>query len=242
MHARELRWDGCLNVRDLGGHPTRDGRETCFGAVVRADSLFQLTAEGWRALVAYGIRTIVDLREDQERSDDAPRDGQVELVHAPFRESDEKSARIEREFADLDDRADVYRVFLRHFAGGVAVSLRAVASAAPGGVAVHCVGGKDRTGLLAAFMLHLAGVDHEAIAADYAVSEERLRPREAEWLAEAQTEEERDIIRRRSRTPAEAMLRVFADLEREYGSVEGYLRFAGAAESDFERVRRRLLG
>src|SRR5919199_3968254 len=72
LHRRELSWEGCLNVRDLGGHPTSDGGVTAYGAVVRADSLRSLTEAGWRAAVAYGIRTVVDLRGDHERADDVP--------------------------------------------------------------------------------------------------------------------------------------------------------------------------
>lgn len=50
------------------------GRETRWGAVVRADALDRLTATGWSALKAYGVRTIIDLRNDDERGPDvAPR-------------------------------------------------------------------------------------------------------------------------------------------------------------------------
>jgi protein-tyrosine phosphatase len=51
MTERRLDWEGCLNVRDLGGHPTEDGGETRMGAIVRADSVRQLTEAGWAALV-----------------------------------------------------------------------------------------------------------------------------------------------------------------------------------------------
>ena len=72
LGARDLLWDGCLNVRDLGGHPTEDGGETLFGAIVRADSLERLREAGWRALVEYGVRTIIDLRLDEERNGGVP--------------------------------------------------------------------------------------------------------------------------------------------------------------------------
>jgi hypothetical protein len=52
LRDRELAWEGCLNVRDLGGHRMRDGRQTGYGAVVRADSVRQLTDPGWEALLA----------------------------------------------------------------------------------------------------------------------------------------------------------------------------------------------
>ena len=46
-----LDWDGCGNVRDLGGLPAADGRRTQRGALVRADALDRLTARAgprWR--------------------------------------------------------------------------------------------------------------------------------------------------------------------------------------------------
>ncbi len=70
--SRNLVWDGCVNVRDLGGHPTEGGRETHYGRIVRADTVRTLSEEGWRALLDYGIRTVVDLRTDRELEEDAP--------------------------------------------------------------------------------------------------------------------------------------------------------------------------
>jgi hypothetical protein len=64
---RHLDWDGCFNVRDLGGLRTADSRTTRWGAVVRSDMPDRLSAAGWSALTAYGIRTIVELRNHHER-------------------------------------------------------------------------------------------------------------------------------------------------------------------------------
>jgi protein-tyrosine phosphatase len=249
--SRDLAWDGCLNVRDLGGHATEDGGETRFGAIVRADSIRQLSEAGWAALVDYGIRTVVDLRGDHERQDDPPAHLDVGVVHVPFSEASEReleeiAAEIEAAAAAAPDPAartrDVYLIFLERFKQNVAAGLRAVASAPEGGVVVHCVGGKDRTGLLTAFLLDLAGVGVEEIAADYALSEELLRPRHDAWLAAAETEAERERVRRVSRTPAASMVGVFEELQLRYGSVEGYLLAAGAEPDDLVRARIRLRG
>src|SRR5207237_3157705 len=62
LRSRELAWEGCLNVRDLGGLPTEDGGQMRYGQVVRADSVRQLTDAGWKAVADYGVRTVVDLR------------------------------------------------------------------------------------------------------------------------------------------------------------------------------------
>src|SRR5207248_5788730 len=67
---RILSWDGCVNVRDLGGLPLADGGETAYRVVVRADWLPGLSEPGRRALVDYGVSLIVDLRPEQEDRDD----------------------------------------------------------------------------------------------------------------------------------------------------------------------------
>ena len=138
--------------------------------------------------------------------------------------------KVESVAEDAPDAAtatrEVYLIFLESFKHNVAAAIRAVAQAPEGGVVVHCMGGKDRTGLITAFLLHIAGVDTEQIAADYALSEERLKPRHEEWFASAETEAERERLRRIAQTPAESIVGVFEELERRYGSVEGYLRAA----------------
>ena len=62
MNDRFLTWDGCKNVRDLGGLRTQDGRTTRPGAILRSDTPGRLTPAGWAALYDAGIRTIVTLR------------------------------------------------------------------------------------------------------------------------------------------------------------------------------------
>ena len=251
LQPRDLIWDGCLNVRELGGLPTADGGETRLGAVVRADSVRQLSEDGWQALVDHGIRTVVDLRGHDERAEDPPAELPVEVVHVPFFEADdaewrEIAAELDAAAAAASDTAtatrDVYLIFLERFRENVAAAVRAVANAPDGGVVIHCVGGKDRTGLLSAFLLQLAGVDDEQIAADYALSEERLRSRHEAWFEAAESDEELARLRRIAQTPAASMAGVFSELGRRYGGVEAYLREAGVTNEELELVRARLRG
>ena len=82
---RDLSWAGSFNARDLGGLPTADGRFTRPGAIVRSDSLARLGARGWEELEAYGIRTVVDLRNESEIGEDAAaRPADVETVNVPL--------------------------------------------------------------------------------------------------------------------------------------------------------------
>lgn len=243
--SRDLAWDGLLNARDLGGHPTEDDGETRFGQIVRADSVRRLTDAGWQALVDYGIRTIVDLRSDEELEADPPAELPVEAVHVPFLEEREDvwklvEAASVRAADHTDATREVYLIFLEHFRPNVAAAVRAVVEAPEGGVVVHCMGGKDRTGLTTAFLLRLAGVGIEDIAADYAISEERLRSRHERWFAEAADEAELERLHRIAATPAASMVGVLEELERRYGSIEGFLRSGGAPADIRERVRARL--
>jgi protein tyrosine/serine phosphatase len=251
LQPRDLVWDGCLNVRDLGGLPTRDGRQTRVGAIVRADSVRQLSEDGWRALADHGVRTVIDLRSDHEMLDDPPADVRVRVLHVPFMQAgeaewEEIESEIEAAVAAAPDTPtqtrDVHLVFLEHFEANLAAAVRAIAEAPEGGVVVHCAGGKDRTGILVAFVLDLAGVDAETIGADYALSEERLRPRHESWLAAAESEEELARLRRITRTPAETMSGLLAELERRHGGVAAYLRSIGVSDGDLDRVRAQLRG
>jgi protein tyrosine/serine phosphatase len=231
--VRDLVWDGCSNVRDLGGHSTADGGETRFGAVVRSDTRAHLTDAGWEALLAYGVSRIVDLRRDEELADDPPREVDVEVVHESLMAGlgeDASWVAMMAEAEALTDERDQYVLFygwaLEHRAAAIARALAAVASAPPGAVVVHCVGGKDRTGLVAALLLRLCGVSLEDVDADYALTEQRLRPR----LGEIAT------------APAGAMATVLERLEGRHGSVEAYLVAAGLAPGAVDALRARLCG
>ena len=245
LRSRDLIWDGCLNVRDLGGHAVAGGGETQFGRIVRADTVRRLSAEGWRALVDYGIRTIIDLRTDEERAADPPAELPVEVLHVKFMD-DTPEVFAEADAASLAApdlvaaTRDVYLIFLEAFHRNIAAVIEAVADAPEGGVVVHCAGGKDRTGLTVALLLRLAGVAVHDIAADYALSEERLRPRHERWLAEAADKEERERLRRMTVTPYASMVGVLEELERRHGSVQAFLVSGGASAGIAERIRTRL--
>lgn len=244
---RTLSWDGCVNVRDLGGHVTENGATTRFGRVVRADSVGLLTDAGWNAVVEYGIRTVVDLRYSTERDADPPRELDVEVVHLSlFGEPDAaRWAELDALGFAAEDTAGftrvVYLEVLEEHRANLAAAVAAVGHAAPGGVVVHCHAGKDRTGLVTALLLRLAGVPRADVAFDYSLSERNLAPQIDRWVAEAADEPERERRRRIGATPAAAMESLLEEIERRYGGVQGYLEAGGASEADLRAARARLL-
>jgi protein tyrosine/serine phosphatase len=117
--------------------------------------------------------------------------------------------------------------------------VRAVAEA-EGAVCIHCAGGRDRTGLVTALILRLAGVTSAAAAEDYELSEAALLVDHQRWVDEAPDERERRRREIFKVAPARAMLGVLDELERRYGSVRDYLVAAGVPSEELEALRSRL--
>jgi protein-tyrosine phosphatase len=134
MIDRNLTWDGCLNVRDLGGLPTSDGRRVRWGALVRSDGIDRLTAVGWAALQHHGVRTVVDLRDEEEiRSDATPRPSGLVTVRVPLDDVADTAFREYCRTNELDGSPLYYRPFLDKHPGRCAAAIAAVARADAGG-------------------------------------------------------------------------------------------------------------
>jgi len=246
--ARTIAWDGCFNVRDLGGLPTEDGDMTRHGRVIRADNVGGLTTAGWRSVTEQGIVRIVDLRWPEEAAADPPRGVAIEVVRVSvLGESLEATMdwihELDANLDAVDDVADHYAwsyvEFLERERGRFGEALAAVVEA-DGPVVVHCMGGKDRTGLVAALLLRLAGVTALDIGRDYALSGPNLAVALLPWVDAAPTE----VVRRRrvklSQTPAAGMRRVIEEIETRHGSVAGYLVSAGVTAAQIEQLQGRL--
>ncbi len=102
-------------------------------------------------------------------------------------------------------------------------------------VVIHCLVGRDRSGLASALMLRLAGVELDAIAADHALSDVYLEPWWKPWHDDAPDQETRERRMRVTQMPPSAMADVLADLD-----VRHYLLDGGAAEEDLDRLVARL--
>jgi protein-tyrosine phosphatase len=217
---RRLHWEGCSNVRDLGGLRAADGRRTRWGALVRADAVDRLTAGGWSALEAHGVRTVIDLRNDDEVGDDAaPRPPGLSTVHLPLDGVEDVEFWDEWASGPQFGTPLYYAPFLARFPKRTAEVMSAIAGAAPGGVVFHCMGGRDRTGLISMLVLALAGVVAEDIAADYELTGGLLD----EYLAT------------RGTSAREVVLTTLGALD-----VEGYMRAGGLDDDDLTTLRRRL--
>ncbi|MFE9844634.1 tyrosine-protein phosphatase [Streptomyces goshikiensis] len=229
--SRFLAWDGCFNVRDLGGLGRLAPR-----ALIRADRLDALTGRGWTALAAHGVRTVVDLRNDDERGvDHAPRPAWLKTLRVPL------DGIEHRDFWDAwwdtpgFGTPAYFRPFLERFPDRVAAVARAVAEAPPGGVVFHCGLGRDRTGIIALVLLRLMGAGPEEIAADHGLSEPRVRAMHAARGLPYEDTEIGDYVASLG-TTVHALARDTAA----WLDAEGCLREGGLRTGELARLRGRL--
>jgi protein-tyrosine phosphatase len=234
---RHLDWDGCFNARDLGGLPAAGGMATRHGALVRADALDGLTARGWRALCHHGVRTVVDLRGAEEHRDgNGSRPAGVDTIRLPLGRIGDEEVRARWGDRPVFATPLYYRSFVDRYAADTAAVVAAIAWTRPGGVAFHCAGGRDRTGLIALVLLTLVGVAGDDIVADYALSAER-QPARFAALGIANPAPAIEAFLREEGTTAETALARFLDEV----DVAARLRAGGLADADVAALRARTL-
>ena len=233
--SRVLAWDGLVNGRDLGGLPTVGGAATRARAIVRSASPDHLTSEGWRSLADYGIRTVIDLRNDDEVEEPlAARPADLTVVRVPVDQF--IAPGWYNTVSHLDGTPRIFPAYLRDGTKAVAEFVSAVAGAEPGGVLVHCEVGRDRTGLATMVLLHLAGVEPEAIAADYEISYAQSEPTGKSLDHQDDLPEILASLAEAGITAREAMLAALADFD-----PDAYFAAAGVGADVLDAVRARLL-
>ncbi|HTE60510.1 MAG TPA: tyrosine-protein phosphatase [Solirubrobacteraceae bacterium] len=235
MSERQLDWDGCFNVRDLGGLPTTDGQVTRWGSVVRADALDGLTAAGWAALCEHGVRTVIDLRNEHERGHDAvPRPAGVRTCHVPLDGTQDREFWSVWESGPQFGTPLYYRPHLDRFPSAAPPS--SPRSPAPSRAESPSIAAAGETARGAMLVLALVGVAPEGIAADYVLSSERLRARYAARGEADQGPLLESFLADRGTTAGELIIATLAGLD-----VEAHLRDAGLTDQDLAALRRRLV-
>jgi len=148
---------------------------------------------------------------------------------------DDEIAVVLNEAPTMPDR---YKVIIDRRQNALGTIFNAIAKA-DGPVLFHCFAGKDRTGLVAALMLSLAGVEPDAIGADYAETDAQLATRYAEWLARAAPERIEEM-RAELRCPPDWMLSTLEHVEQKWGGVGAYLEAAGVPPANIARLTAKL--
>ncbi|WP_040338732.1 tyrosine-protein phosphatase [Candidatus Blastococcus massiliensis] len=267
---RWLRLDGTANTRDLGGLPTTDGGRTLSGRVLRSDNLQGLSdADVGRLVDGIGLREVIDLRTSAEvlLEGRGPLRSRPEVTHRHFTllpergeytdvfavEEDEVpdlpagwlESVLPRQFAEHDESEPPpvrsYIGYLTHRPEAVVAAMRALAAPVEGASVVHCAAGKDRTGVVVALTLAVAGVPHEEIAIDYGLSGDVIDAIVARLAATSTYGGDMAGRDPATHTPRrETMDRVLALLDERYGGPIGWLTEHGFGRDEQAALRARL--
>jgi protein-tyrosine phosphatase len=216
---RALRIGGVLNARDVGGLSGEQGKIRT-GRLIRAACLHQLTDDGARTLADLGLKTVIDLRtpleceEQPNRVAGVPGLEDVVEIHVEFLKT----------LVDLPTTSEgLYRRLVEVSGPGIVEVLEYLARPNALPALVHCLVGKDRTGLLVALLLELLGVPRDVILADYVASNAGLG-------SVAYTT-----------VHAEVLTWTLEGLEEQYGSTRGYLEAHGLTSETVTALRAALI-
>ncbi|MGY1691587.1 tyrosine-protein phosphatase [Geodermatophilus sp. SYSU D01105] len=267
---RWLTLDGTTNTRDLGGLPTSDGGRTRRGRILRSDNLQTLSDADVRRLVdEVGLREVIDLRTTAEvlLEGRGPLRAVPTVTHRHFSLLPERGHHTDvfaveeadlpelpagwaesilpRQVAEGDQgeppAVRSYLGYLAHRPDNVLGALRALAAGTEGAAVVHCAAGKDRTGVVVMFSLAVAGVPHEEIVADYALTAEVIDALVAKLATSPTYAEDMTTRGVAVHTPrAETMDRLLTLLDERHGGPVGWLTEHGFGPGEQEALRARL--
>lgn len=221
-YPRRLPLNGTYNTRDLGGYPIQNGGITRYGVFLRSDLGEGMTERDFSLLKEYRVDTVIDLRapdECEREPDDFAKLSGVRYYNCPFSAgnrlpvSREDFAVIYGEI--LSCHEDMRRTF-------------SLLAASEGCALYHCAAGKDRTGVISALLLLLAGVSVSDVLADYQVSYTYIREWVRNWRHENRLGEFCGT------SDMEYMEQTLDRFFAEYGNVETYLSAIGLTKAEIK--------
>ena len=227
---RVIQFEGAVNVRDLGGIRTSHGRSTRFGVIYRGDELSGLTASDLFRFESLGIRSVIDLRGDEERTgapDRFPSNVKPEVLLRGFMpqgsivmmEGVNKLGADAAQAAQLM-RANYARIPFDHVREFRDI-MHFIIDYARAPHFVHCSFGKDRTGIVAAFILRALGVHIDDVVADFEMTKVDMEDLD---LFDASARP--DAIEAVMAAPAEYLLASLDAIDVRHGNFSNYLEQA----------------
>lgn len=251
---RGLTVNGTYNVRDLGGYPIKNGGSTRWQRFLRSENLYALDAGAQSTLYDYGLRHIIDLRnppELEERPNVFAEAESVNYQHIQMQPEGPLKIEPKKNASKGERLGRGYCAWLDQSHDKIAQIFN-VMSAADDVVLFHCASGKDRTGMIAALLLGLAGVADDIIVADYTLTAQfsinnfLASFENPEILPPSKRPKEKmdppDNIKtwqdyEREICPPETMQYTLAHISDVYGGADGYMETIGVERIKIDKLR-----
>ena len=240
-YPRNLSFSSSYNFRDVGGYAGLDGRTVHWRRLFRSDALHRLKGADLETFEQLGVRTVIDLRRvfEVEQHGRVPEADGLAYHNLVIHHIDWESVPFVEDLPHDRWLADRYLNFIEDGREGIAAALGLIADPDAAPVVVHCMAGKDRTGVVCALTLSLLGVSDADIAEDYALTETAMASL-TEYLLRINPDAVQDKYHM-FECPQNAMLYFLADLRERHGSVEKYAREIGVTGEQVAAMRDHLL-
>lgn len=222
------------NCRELGGYNTKNGKQTKWHSFLRSDNMSNLTQEEITFLKEYGIKTVVDLRGEDETK--IYKNPLAEMDFCDYHNIPLMGQRTtEMDFSQESFMGDFY-VNLLEEVSSIKQLFDTIDQAKEGCVVFHCMAGKDRTGIVAMLLLGIAGVDKKDIVSNYEVTYSNLESLQKYKNLSGK------IPQSYLYSSREYIVRAYEHIIDTYASFDNYLVSKGIESEVIDRVRERILG
>ena len=240
---RAIPVEGAYNVRDLGGYETANGRHIRWRTLFRAADIHALTPSAQSTLIDAGARTVIDLRGSRELTEAAS--VFKDLPGVQYRPHNMTGDALIDRWGAVPVPADssirlstMYSTVLDERGEMIKTILETVSQPGTLPAVFHCTAGKDRTGVLAALLLSIAGVPRDRIVEDYTLSARFLYgtstvPPDGSGASKFPPFKEYQAMW----CPPNAMGLTLDHLESKYGGIEAYVISIGVDGDTLLRIR-----
>jgi protein-tyrosine phosphatase len=253
LQSRLIEFESIFNFRDLGGYNGKDGRKVAWRRLFRSGELHHMSGSDATIFAdEIKIKSVIDLRDSE--SGENLETGEVKnlavqhysvpliVISGGNKEyDDEKETRI---FKDFTNCGEIYRYRLNTsgFGQQIVQVLDIIADSDNLPLVFHCSAGKDRSGLIAAMVLGILGVDDRDIIEDYTQTGLHMEKIIDRWKNETVfTEVLSNLEPYQLEAVPESMETILSGINRDHGSIRQYLLANGAEESLFDRLEEALL-
>lgn len=241
--SRHVPLEGASNFRDLGGYRTSAGQQVRWRTLFRSDRLSELTAADQATLAQLAVRHSIDFRGADEQRTHGYAIATVQRIAIPIEPQVVQDMQALLAAGDALDAPTAHRLMQQTYVAFVhenAAQYRQffdVLLRHETPLLFHCTAGKDRTGFAAALLLELLGVPRATIEADYLLT--NLLYRQPQLPDNPLPAPVLDVL---WRVHPDFLHTAYREIEREWGSVQGYAAGAlGLSNAAIAELRHRYL-
>lgn len=246
MKKRILTFEGGYNIRDLGAYTIDDNQQTLVKKFIRSGNLDKLPKTSQQQLIEYGLQTVIDIRDEWEAAhypNPFADSETVDYFNVPLiGDALSHDEEWQMQYKGCQQLHDLYNLYIDHCQKQIATIFQKMASA-QGTTIFHCHAGKDRTGIIAALLLDVVGVNTADIVLDYSLSRQYIDHLVTEWREYAiQQGHDLEQLEQKASSNPQTISAMLQHVQQQYGHTTDYLMQCGLSQSDIDTLLQSFIG